>query len=384
MRFKTRCAGSSHHPDRANEPVNPPIVASSTFRFATLSAMESYFAGEGGHLYSRLENPTVEAAEAKLADLEGAERCVMFSSGMAAISALMFSLGGSGRTIGIQRAIYGGAVTLSRDWLPRFGMEVRPFDLAALVTPHADDFRGLALLYLETPINPTLENVLLQPIATAAAEAGVPIAVDGTFATPAQQRPLSHGCRYVVHSCTKYLGGHSDLTGGAVVGSVTDMQPLQEARKVLGGCMDPFTAFLLLRGMRTLAVRMEAHSRNAEAVARALRDHPLVNRVCWPGFERTGAVADQLSAGGGMVSFDVEGGEAAAIAIHDRLKHFIRGGSLGGIESLVTLPSRTSHRGMSKEERSAAGISDSLLRLSVGLEDPQDLVQDLIVALDSL
>ena len=384
MKFKTMCASSPSDPERANEPVIPPIVASSTFRFSSLSAMENYFAGEGGHLYSRLENPTVEAAEAKLAALEGAERCVLFSSGMAAISALMFSLGGNGRKIGMQSAVYGGAVTLSRDWLPRFGMEVRSFDLKTLAASTVDTFRGLALLYLETPINPTLENVLLQPIANAANEAGVPVAVDGTFATPAQQRPLLHGCRYVVHSCTKYLGGHSDLIGGAVVGSTADMQPLIDARKVLGGCMDPFTAFLLLRGMRTLAVRMEAHSRHAKAVAEALRQHVRVNRVCWPGFERTGPLADQLLAGGGMVSFDLEGGEAAAISVHDRLQHFVRGGSLGGVESLVTLPSRTSHRGMSPEERSAAGISDSLVRLSVGLEDPQDLVDDLIAALDSL
>lgn len=257
---------------------------------------------------------------------------------------------------------------------PRCAPRLRPEDLS-----------GRSLLWLETPVNPTLRLVDLERVAATAREAGVPVAVDTTFAPPTLQRPLALGVDLAVHSATKYLGGHGDLTGGAVSGSAERIEPLRERRKLLGGILDPFGAFLLHRGMRTLSVRTERQCANARAVADALAAEPAVLAVNYPGLatspDRELAARQMPGGAGGMVSFRVRGGGEAALRVHDRLRLFTRAGSLGGVESLVCVPSRMSHRGLDAATREAFGVTDDLIRLSIGLESASALIEDLRAAL---
>lgn len=372
MRFPTLCA-EGELPTEGWDPeasLGSSIVLDVTFRFEDQRAIDHYYETGEGYLYGRYSNPTVRAAERRLARLEGAEDALLFSSGMAAISTTLLAMTRAGDRIAAQRGLYGGTVRLLQDVLPELGVETVWLDLDELDGLEPARLEGCRLLFLETPVNPTLRVVDLERVAAVAVAAGVPAIVDGTFATPALQRPLALGCSLVVHSCTKYLGGHGDLIGGAVAGRATLIERIETRRRLFGGTMSPMTAFLLRRGMRTLAVRMEAHTRGAEAVAEMLRSHPRVTRVHWPGF-------------GGMIGFEVEGGIDAAVRVHDRLRRFARAASLGTIESLVSIPSRMSHRGLDQEALAAAGIAPELLRLSVGLEAPEDLIDDLRQALDA-
>ncbi len=389
MEFPTLCAGGGPDDEAAGPgaAMNPAVVLSAAFRFGDQAAIDRYYEAGEGYLYSRYSNPTVRATERRIARLEGAEDAVLFASGMAAVSTILLTMARSGDRIAAQQGLYGGTVVLLRDLLPGLGIETTWLDLEELRELRPERLRGCRLLYLETPVNPTLRIVDLERAAGIANEVGIPTIVDGTFATPALQRPLTLGCSLVLHSCTKYLGGHNDLVGGVVSGSRSLVAPITERRKVLGGAMSPLNAFLLHRGLRTLAVRMEGHERGAEAVARALSRHPRVERVHWPGLEQSPdhAVARrQMSGFGGMVGFEVKGGLEAATRVHDRLRLFARAASLGGVESLVSLPARMSHRALTPEALAAAGITPGLVRLSVGLEAPGDLVADLEGALDAL
>ncbi len=385
MDLRTLCAQGGTAHVVAGEPLSPAIVAASTFAFARQQEVEAYYEEGRGWLYSRYENPTVRAAETFLARLEGGEDAALFASGMAAISTTLLALVSAGDRIVAQTGLYGGTVGLLRDVLPRLGVEVvwmsRP-DIARL---EPENLHGVRVLYLETPVNPTLGIVDLGTAARASRKAGVVTVVDGTFATPVFQRPLELGCDLVIHSATKYLGGHADLTAGAVVGRGEHVSKILHRRRALGGIASPFTAFLVHRGMKTLAVRMEAHARGAEAVARALRGHPRVRRVHWPGLPEHpdhALASRQMSGYGAMVSFEVEAGADAAERVHDRLQLFVKAASLGGTESLVSIPARMSHRHMSPEERERAGVAPDLIRLSIGLEAPEDLVADLMQALE--
>lgn len=384
MNLKTRCARGNPGVPELGKPLAPVIVPASTFGLAGHAAVERYFETGQGYVYSRNENPTVRQVEQFLAQLEGGREAALFASGMAAISTLFLTFVGAGGRVAAQRALYGGTVDLLRNVLPALGVEVHWLDPERLARIEAADLAGCSLLFLETPINPTLRLVDLSRAAAAAREAGTPVVVDSTFATPALQRPLALGVDLVVHSATKYLGGHSDLLGGAVVGGADLVQRVYRRRRSLGGTMDPFTAFLLHRGMRTLAVRMEAHCRGAEAVARFLAGHDRVESVHYPGLPDHpdhDLARRQMDGFGGMVSFTVRGRTAAAEQVHDRLELFARAGSLGGVESLVSIPARMSHRRLSEEERERVGVPSRLLRLSVGLESPTDLIADLDRAL---
>ncbi|MBZ5638417.1 MAG: aminotransferase class I/II-fold pyridoxal phosphate-dependent enzyme [Acidobacteriia bacterium] len=384
MDFRTRCARGTGVVDDVGHPLAPPIVTASTFAFSSQQEVESYYTGGRGWLYSRYGNPTVRAAERLLAELEGAQEAALFSSGMAATSTTVLSLVRSGERIAAQRELYGGTAGLFRDVLPRLGIETTWFALDEIAGLTPEGLEGCRLLWVESPTNPALRIVDLDAAARAAHAAGALAVVDGTFATPALQRPLALGCDVVVHSGTKYLGGHGDVTAGAVAGSRDLMSAIMATRRSLGGTLDPFAAFLLQRGMRTLAVRMESHERGASAVARALSGHPRVRRVLWPGLadHPDHALAGRQMAGfGGMVTFEVEGGAAGAERVHDRLRLFAKAASLGGVESLVSIPARMSHRGLPPEELERAGVTPGMLRLSVGLESPEDLVADLLEAL---
>ena len=384
MKTKTTCARISDRGPALGRPLAPVIVPSSTFVFEDQEAVEQYYEHGSGYVYSRYENPTVQLVESGIARLEGAEAAACFGSGMAAISTTLLTLLGAGDRVAAQRELYGGAAGLFEHLLPELGIEVVLLGLDEIAELEPARIRGCRLLYLETPVNPTLRVVDLQRAASAARAAGTTVAVDSTFATPILQRPIEHGVDLVIHSATKYLGGHSDLIGGVVAGADDLVERIKRRRRALGGILDPFSAFLLLRGIRTLAVRMEAHCRGASEVARFLDEDRRVERVLYPGLDGhpdREVVRRQMSGPGGMVSFTVGGGDAGARAVHDRLDLFSRAGSLGGVESLVSIPARMSHRHQDAATRARMGVPDDMLRLSIGLEDPADLIEDLDRAL---
>jgi methionine-gamma-lyase len=365
-------------------PLAPVIVTASTFGFDSQDEIDRTFETGEGYVYSRYGNPTVRQAELLLAQLEGAEDAACFGSGMAAITTLFLTLARSGQRVAAQRELYGGTVDFLSRVLPEMGVEVLWLGRDEMAGLEPSRIAGCRVLYLETPVNPTLRIVDLRRASAAAREAGAIVAVDGTFATPILQRPLELGVDLVVHSATKFLGGHSDLIGGAVAGSSALIEKIALGRRSMGGTMDPFTAYLLYRGMRTLAVRMEAHCRGALEVARYLAGHEKVEEVCYPGLEEhpDRALAEsQMEGAGGMVSFTVPDGERGASHVHDRLRLFAKAGSLGGVESLVSIPAKMSHRYMDRQSREMAGVPDGMIRLSVGLETPGALIADLEQAL---
>ena len=335
------------------------------------------------YIYTRYGNPTLEIAEAKIAALEGGEAGLVTASGMAAISSALLAVLGSGDELIATRQLYGGTYRLLRDVLPRLGIGVRYVenDLGGM-----EQFVGsrTRALYVETPTNPTLRLVDLRKAAALARKHKLVSLIDNTFASPLLQNPLGFGFDLVVHSATKYLGGHSDLIAGAITGS---RQWVDRARQMvihLGGSMDPGAAFLLNRGLKTLAVRVERQCQTAMAVARFLERHPRVARVHYPGLKSHPdhqLARQQMKGFGAMLAFDLKGGLAAAVRFSDRVRLFKLAASLGGTESLVVLPIYTTHHGMSREELAGAGVTPGTVRISIGLEDARDLLEDLRQAL---
>ncbi|TFH85026.1 aminotransferase class I/II-fold pyridoxal phosphate-dependent enzyme [Billgrantia azerbaijanica] len=364
-----------------------PIYDTTTFAFETTEALREVSEGRRqGPLYSRYgQNPTLYALEETLAALEGAEAAWAFCSGMAAISTLFLTHGRRG--IACLGEVYGGSLALLEQQLPDLGIATHLLpghDAEALERCLA---AGAGLVYLETPTNPTLTLLDIQAIAEQAHRHGALVAVDSTFATPINQQPLSLGADIVVHSATKYLGGHSDLTAGAVMGAEAVLAPMWRWRQNLGSALAPHGAALLSRSLRTLALRVRQHNASAQAIAEALPAYAGVARVLYPGLpDHPGhALARRQMRGfGGMLGLELAGGRAAAARVADRLALFTLAPSLGGAESLVTQPCTTSHVDLLPEERARRGIGDGLLRLSVGLEDTEDLIADLRQALASL
>ena len=382
----------SVHAGRARDPesgaIATPIHLSSTYFSRSTHDLVEYLEGRHpANFYARYSNPTVEAAERKIADLEGGEQALCFGSGMAAISTLVLSQLEQGEEVVATRELYGGTFELLDRMLPRWGMTARfvpPGDLNALESAIGPKTR---LLYTETPTNPKLSVVDLRGVAEIAKRRRIPCAVDNTFASPLNQRPIGFGFDFVVHSATKYLGGHCDLVGGVVIGSRDRMKEVWRHRKLLGGILDPHSAYLLERGIKTLALRMERHNANGMAVARHLAEHPHVKRVYYPGLpDHPGheVAARQMSGFGGVLAFEVDGDKEAAIRVVEALQVAYLAPSLGGVETLVSQPCMTSHYFLAPEERAAQGISDSLVRVALGVEDTADLVRDLDRALETL
>lgn len=365
----------------------PPIYNTTTFSFRSSAALLDVVEGrKPGCLYTRYgNNPTVLALEETLAGLESAEQAWAFSSGMAAISALFLAHGRDG--IVCVGDAYGGTMELLSSQLPLLGMKTHL--LLAGESERLDQLlaEGVKLVYCETPANPTLDILDLRALAAKAHAHGALLAVDNTFASPVNQRPLELGADLVIHSATKYLGGHSDLTAGAMMGSKTLLTPVWGWRKNLGTMIAPEVASLLSRSLRTLVVRVRQQNASAQAVAEAMTQHPRVKRVLYPGlrdFPGHELAARQMHGFGGMLAVEVEGGGDAAARVVDRLRVFTLAPSLGGAESLVTQPCTTSHHDLTPEERERRGISDAMLRLSIGLEDPADLIADLEQALNNI
>ncbi|HET9671543.1 MAG TPA: aminotransferase class I/II-fold pyridoxal phosphate-dependent enzyme, partial [Actinomycetota bacterium] len=359
----------------------------STFRFDTNERFAKAIRfEEPGYVYSRgYGNPTVDAFQATIADLEETDRALGFSSGMAAISTLMLTVAGGGDRIVAGSALYGGTVSVLRGVLSRFGVSVTfvdPTDLDEV----AAALPGAALFYCETIVNPTTAVPDLEALARLCREAGVLSAVDNTFASPYLCTPAQLGFDAVIHSVTKYLGGHADLIGGVLCTGDELFRRVRGTLIDLGGAMPPLEAWLALRGIATLSLRMEHHCRSAAALASALADHPAVGRVWYPGLAshpQHGIAARQLRAPGGVLAFEVAGGYEPGARVAEALELAWIGGSLGSLMTLVAHAASTTHRQVDPEVRRAAGIGDGLLRVAVGLEDPEDLIEDFVGALDA-
>jgi methionine-gamma-lyase len=375
-------AGENHH--GVNAGVGTTISRTSNFTFANSAQMKGWAEGKNkAYIYTRYGNPTLTVAEEKIAALEGAEAAVVTASGMAAISSALLAVLRSGDEVLASHEIYGGSYRLMRDIFPRFGISVRHVgsDLVGI-----ENLAGPAtkVLYVETPTNPALRLVDLAKAAAFARKRGLVSIVDNTFASPALQKPIGLGFDMVVHSATKYLGGHSDIIAGAAAGSRKWMDLVRSNVIYLGGSMDPGAAFLLIRGMKTLGVRMERQCETALTIAKFLAKHPKVARVHYPGLPSHAdhALAKRQMRGfGAMMAFDMKGGLPAARRLCDRVRIFLMAASLGGVESLVILPIYTSHYNMSIAELKSAGVEPGTVRMSVGLEDPADLIEDLKQAL---
>ncbi len=383
--LSTRCVHAGEALD-AQGGIHIPLYNHSTFGFGNTAALLDVVEGRvEGNLYTRYGlNPTIRAVERKLAALEGGEMALVFSSGMAAEAATFLTHCRAGDHMICIGDAYGGTLELMGDNLPNLGIETT-FLLGSEVDALGDHLRKTTrIVFFETPTNPNMEVFDIAAIAKRAKAAGALTVVDNTFASPVNQHPLELGADLVIHSTTKYLGGHSDLTGGVVIGTPDHVQPIWIWRKNLGQMMAPEVAFLLARSLRTLAVRVAVQNRTAQTVASFLREHPRVKRVNYPGlpdFPGHAIARKQMSGFGGMVSFVFDGDAATTAAMVDRLRVFTIAASLGGVESLVTQPITTTHHGMTPEERARRGILDGMVRLSCGLEDAADLVADLKQAL---
>ena len=369
----------------ATPSLTTPIYETSTFVFDSAADVEKYQQGKlNGYLYSRYENPTVVAVEQKLAAVDGAETALLFSSGMAAISTALIALLKSGDEILCCSAIYGGTFHIIEDLLPRLGILHRFISIEELGDVGSVIGPNTKVVWFESPINPTLRCVDVRAVAAACKKAGVLAAMDNTFASPINQPVLSMGIDLSMQSCTKYLNGHSDVTGGVLSGSSALMAPMAAMRRLLGGIMDPQPAFALGRGMKTMPLRVAQHNANAMTVAQFLEGHRAVERVYYPGLAShpdRAIAARQMSGFGGMVTIDVKGGKDAAFRAFDKLKIVKRAASLGGVESICSMPILTSQYGLTDEELVKAGVSKGMIRISIGLEDTADVIGDLDQAL---
>lgn len=383
--LRTRAVHAGQHPDAATGAIATPITQTTAFGYGTLEHGAALFAGEAsGYRYSRFANPTVAALEAKMADLEGAQAAVAFASGTAATSSVLLGLLNPGDEIVFLGPLYGGTEGLFRQMGERFGIRVvdaTQRGLAACLTP------ATRMVWVETLTNPGLRLHDLAEVAAIAKARGVLTVADNTFCTPCLVRPLEHGINLVLHSMTKYLGGHGDATGGIVAGSAALIASVRKTGLGhVGGNLSPQEAFLFLRGIKTLPLRMAAHCEGAAAVAHFLARHPAVRVVHYPGLAShpQHALARRLLQGGfgGMVAFELVRNErGAAAAVLNQLQLFTQAVSLGDVDSLACHPASTTHSFVSAAVRAQNGISEGLIRLSVGIEHPDDLIADLEHAL---
>jgi methionine-gamma-lyase len=385
--FSTRAIHHGYDAQDHQGSLNPPVYLTSTFAFDSAEAGGAMFAGEAeGHFYSRISNPTLDQLEQRIACLEGAEAGLATASGMGAITSVFWSFIEAGDEVIIDKTLYGCTFAFLKHGLGRFGIQVTPVDMtdpSNLVAAISDRTK---IVYFETPANPNNRLVDIAAIAEIGHRVGARVIVDNTYATPVLTRPIELGADIVVHSATKYLGGHGDLIAGLIVGSQEDMTRVRLVglKDMTGSVMSPFTAMLIMRGIKTLEVRVERHCHSALKVAQALEAHPAVSCVHYPGLESF-AQADlaqrQMSAFGGMIPFEVKGGKPGGIALMNRLQLIQRAVSLGDAESLIQHPASMTHSTYTPEERAKHGIGEGLVRLSVGLETVDDIIDDLMSGL---
>ena len=391
MSGKGRTIGTrAVHGDRkpAAGPLIPPVVQSATFVMASSAEMRRYLEGdEGLYLYTRYANPTVRVLEEHLAALEEGEDALALASGMAAATTGILSLLEPGDEVLASASLYGGTARFVRDILPRFGFGGRVVPVPDLVKVASLAGPRTRVIVVESPTNPMVEIVDLAAVAAAAHDRGIAVFVDNTFATPVVQRPLKLGADLVMHSLSKALGGHSDIIGGALIGSRARIDKAHALLKVLGGCIDPHTAFLVERGLKTVHLRVQRQCENAMALAARLEKHPKIRRVVYPGLASHPGhevARRQMSAFGGVVAFVLAGGLPAAEKFYDALQLVSRAASLGGVESLISLPVHTSHYGFSDAQLAEAGVDPGAARISLGVEDAADIIADVERALESV
>jgi len=387
LAFATLAVHAGEAPCPATGALDTPIYQSTAFVSANSDEMAAVYGEQKfGYMYTRWGNPTIRALEKKVAALEGAEAALATASGMAAISSAILGCVKAGDHVVAARSLYGGAYNFLNKTLPRFGVtatfvgSTRVEDFEKALQPNT------RLLYFETPSNPVLDILDIAALAELARSRGIPSMLDNTFATPALQQPLALGVTVVVHSSTKYLCGHGDALGGIILGAKDYIYELShEIVRDLGGVSSPFNAWLILRGIRTLHLRISAQGSNAQKVAEFLAAHPRVERINYPGLASHPGhelAKRQMKGFGAIISFEVKGGYESGKKVMDRVKIFARAASLGDTRSLIVHSASTSHRAVPRPQRLAIGITDGLVRLSVGIEAAEDLVADLDQALE--
>jgi methionine-gamma-lyase len=418
LKPETQMMGYGFDPSLSEGSLKPPIFLTSTFVFKTAQDGKDFFdytsgrrellAGQSsGLIYSRFNNPNLEVLEDRLALWEEGEAAAVFSSGMSAISTVIWTHVRPGDVILMSQPLYGGTETLIEKTLPGFGVSAVGFNLghdrsavleaAAQATKKAAETKGrVCLIIVETPANPTnslvdlkLMREVSEMIGSRQSGGRPPVAVDNTFLGPVFQRPLPHGVDLVMYSLTKYVGGHSDLVAGGVIGSREAVGPVKRLRGALGTQLDPNTAWMIMRSMETLSLRMHKSAQNAALVANFLRTHPKIAAVNYLGFlaaddPRSAVFKQQCESAGSTFGFAVKGGEAEAFRLLDALQVIKLAVSLGGTETLMSHPASTTHSGVAKQTRDRLGITDSLIRISVGIEDADDLIADLSAALEKV
>jgi cystathionine gamma-synthase len=382
----TRAVWSGESEVLSEGPTQVPIVQSIAFGYSDLEEWRSVALGKKpGHIYSRNTNPTVAALENKMRDLEGAEACTSFASGMAAVSNVLYSLLRTGDRLVTTKDTYGGTNQLFREFLPGIGVDVQVCNTTDFDTIEEEIAKGCRLVYLETPTNPTLKIVDIARIAKAAHSEGALVVTDSTLATPVNQLPLELGSDFVLHSASKFLGGHADALGGIICGPKELVKKVFHFREITGAALDPLAAYLLLRGLKTLGIRIERQNDNAMRVAEYLEVHPRVARVFYPGLEshpQHELAQKQMRGGyGGVLSFVLKGGYPEVRKVLPKLQLAHRAANLGAVETTVGTPATTSHVEVTAQERTALGIPEALVRYSTGIENVDDLIFDLKSAL---
>ncbi|HEY9039050.1 MAG TPA: methionine gamma-lyase [Roseovarius sp.] len=385
--FSTIAIHHGYDPMDHEGALTPPLHLTSTFAFETAEAGGEMFAGErAGHVYSRISNPTTALLEQRIAALEGAEAGLALASGMGAITAAMWTLLSPGDEVILDKTLYGCTFSFMQHGLARFGITITHVDLTQPENLEAAIGKKTKIVYFETPANPNMRLVDIRAVADIAHAGGALVMVDNTYATPYLTQPIKHGADIVVHSATKYLGGHGDVVAGLLVGSqeLVDEIRLSGMKDMTGAVMAPFNAMLILRGIKTLELRMDRHCSSAMRVAQMLAQSDAVADVSYPGlpgFAQHDLAKRQMAQFGGMIAFELKGGMQAGIETMNRLNLITRAVSLGDAETLVQHPASMTHSTYTPEERAAHGISEGLVRLSIGLEGIDDVLDDLAQAL---
>jgi methionine-gamma-lyase len=387
--FATRAIHHGYDPAGFSNAVQPPVFLNSTYGFESVAANEAA-AALGGRLYAREYNPTTEILEKRLANLEGAEAGLVVASGMAAFGTLILSLLSQGDELIVHKTLYANTLAMVEQAVPRFGIKVVAVDLSEPNQLDGAITDRTRLVFFETPVNPLSRILDIAAIAEHAHARGVKVAVDSTFASPALQRPLEHGADIVIYSLTKYINGHGDALGGAILGDAKTLHTLHDTglRYITGAALSPMSAFLILRGLKTLTLRMERHSATALAVAQALEVHPAVAWVSYPFLDSHPdqvIARRQMSHGSGMMAFGLHAGYESARRMMNRLNLITRAVSLGDADSLIYHPASLTRarKSIRRDAHLADGVGEDLMRLSVGLEDAVDLIADLRQALDA-
>lgn len=387
-RKDTEMVHGGQHYDQSCGALTPPIYQSSTFVFESAEHGRDIFTGEAeGYVYTRYANPTTEVLEKKLARLEHCEDAVFFSSGLAATMAMIFRFAKSGDNIIADEVLYGGTHGMLKNDIPLLGIETRRCDTSDIEKTRSLIDAKTKLIFTETPANPTMKVVDIAALAGLAKDVCVPLCVDSTFATPYLQNPTKHGADLVLHSATKYIGGHGDVVAGVVCGPEELVHPIRVKRRVTGACISPFDSWLLLRGLKTLGLRVKKGSENAMEIAKFLVGHPKVGKVYYPGLpdnEYHEIAKKQMDDFGAMLSFDIKGGIDAGKTVMNNVNIHTLAVSLGDCDTLIQHPASMTHSSYSQVELAEAHITPGMIRISVGAEDSRDLIDDLSQCFDKI